>query len=166
MSADLPIPSRMSNFIAITEDRGDIAVKGLLKCSCGRKNFSVYYFGKKGLNIPLLSSAKKTKYGGGRRIVLIAKCNDCKAQLLIYDSFTDNRENHKKSESKITGNYHNFNCSRCSQSNLNLSVAYNSCGKDKLAWQNMFSWKECFEEIFISGVCVGCNKIYDALLEE
>ena len=164
MNPDSPIPGRIFNFAEIIEDRGDTAVKVSLKCTCGCKNFNVHYLGKKGT--PFLSSSiVKIKHDDDKRIVFTAKCNTCKNQILVYDSFIDGRENHKNTKNNFTGEYCDFNCDKCNQNNLNIYIAYNSCGKEELIKQNIFNWKDCFEEVFISGVCAGCNKAYNALLE-
>ena len=164
MSEDSPIPNRISGFFEIIDDRGDAAVKGSLKCSCGCKSFSMHYFGKLGLKF-FSPTIVATKHNGGKRVVLTAKCSECSKQILVYDSSIDGYENYDKLKREFIGEYHDFTCDSCGMNRMHLDIAYNSDGKKELTRQNKTNWKECFLEIFVSGKCASCNKVYKRFLE-
>lgn len=159
-----PIPKRIFDNFTITEDHGDVAVKGNLKCSCGCSDFELLYFGKKG---GILSpTIVKDKTDNGKRIVLIAKCHECHKEIRIYDSSVDGYKNRNNHETGFDISCTDFICTHCTNNNLHIEIAYNSYGKDKLLNEDITDWKECFCMIFVSGECNICKKQYKGLIEE
>jgi len=165
MEKSLPIPSRVSEFLEVIESHDDVAVKGTLKCSCGCYKFAIIYHGKKGKKF-FSPNIVKIKSENGKKVVLMAKCNECQKEILIYDSSIDGYKNYKNNEVSFMGEYNIFVCEDCEENNMYIDIAYNSYGKEFLVKKNKLNWEEYFLDIFVYGKCASCNKDYKGLLEE
>lgn len=51
MNNNTPVPSRLAGRFVLSDDRGDIAAKGFIKCTCGCENFEILYLGKRGNHV-------------------------------------------------------------------------------------------------------------------
>lgn len=163
MNTDSPIPRRISDYFVTVEDRGEIAVRGALKCSCGCDRFALKYFGKKGSIIS--PDIVKSRYDGEKRLVLAAQCKDCGKEILVYDSATDGYNGYADAPA-FDGPLEQFFCKSCGSNDFSLEIAYNSQGKEELQDRGIENWQDNFEMILCSGSCRHCGKIYTGIVEQ
>ena len=163
MNIHSPIPHRISDYFVTVEDRGEIAVRGTLKCSCGCEQFALKYFGKKGSIFS--PDIVKDRYDGEKRLVLVAQCKDCGKEILVYDSITDGYDGDADAPA-FDGPLEQFFCKGCGDQDFSLQIAYNSSGREALLEEGVENWQDKFSMILCSSSCRHCGKEYKGFVEQ
>ena len=144
------VPKKLQGNFVILQERhkwGNIIVKGELSC-CDNRSFAIKYS------------------GADERIVFIATCQSCNNEIQVFNGYTDGYDNiEEESHIQPALKFNDFICVKCQKSSFATKIVFEYQSKEYLEEDSVNEYENAFSWIWISPVCVSCNKKYKNLVD-